>query len=80
MTEVVSSAAVAAPAEYAAELRTFAQRLRAIRFRGTEAYLEDIDEFVHALTRRADELSPRHLGVPNQSDDLVRRNDSEHQG
>ena len=69
MTEAVSSAAtVAARTERAAELRAFARRLRAIRFRGTEAYLEDIDEFAHALTRRAYELSPPHLDVPNQSD------------
>ena len=81
MIEAVSSAAaLAARAEHAAELRAFALRLRAIRFRGTEAYLEDIDELAHALTQRALELSPRRLDARNQSDNLVKFDDSKHHG
>src|SRR5262249_38562125 len=58
MTKTISSAApLAARAQHAAELRAFTRRLRAIRFRDTEAYLEDIDELAHALTRRAHELT-----------------------
>ena len=34
----------------------FARRLRAIRFPGTAAYLQDLDELAHALLRRADEI------------------------
>jgi hypothetical protein len=44
-------------AEFAAELRTFARRLKALRFRGTEAYLQDIDALAHAMVRRANEMS-----------------------
>ena len=59
MTDAGSSAdALRAKAEHAAELRMFARRLRAVRFRGTEAYLQDIDELARALQRRADEIVP----------------------
>jgi hypothetical protein len=44
-------------AEFAAELRTFARRLKALRFRGTEAYLQDIDALAYAMVRRASEIS-----------------------
>lgn len=43
-------------AEFAAELRSFARRLKALRFRGTEAYLQDIDALAYAMVRRASEI------------------------
>ena len=47
--------------DFAAELRAFARRLRAIRFRGTEAYLQDLDELARALVRRAKEIGAAPL-------------------
>jgi hypothetical protein len=68
MTDVGSSAdALRAKAEHAAELRTFARRLRTIRFRGTEAYLQDIDELARALQRRADEIVPVVVASPHRA-------------
>ena len=51
-------------ADFAAELRAFARRLRAIRFRGTEAYLQDLDELARALVRRANEIAPAPAARP----------------
>jgi hypothetical protein len=45
-------------ADFAAELREFARQLKALRFRGVEAYLADLDGFAAAMSRRAAELAP----------------------
>jgi len=42
----------------------FARRLRAIRFPGTAAYLQDLDELAHALLRRADEIAAAPTARP----------------
>ena len=67
-------------AEYAAELRSFARRLRAVRFRGIEAYLADLDELAGAMIRRANEIgaerpqaarAPEHRRLTVQTSRIV---------
>jgi hypothetical protein len=43
--------------DHADDLRTFARRLKALRFRGTEAWLEDVDALALAMVQRASEVS-----------------------
>jgi hypothetical protein len=43
-------------AAVAAEWRAFAKELRAIRFRGTERYLEELDGLARSIERKADKI------------------------
>lgn len=42
--------------DFATEMRAFAKRARALRFRGTERYLEELDQLARDMDERAAEV------------------------